>query len=178
MSTVRVGSGTWASSACRTIGASVPSTSSRTAERAGSARRGSSASASVAATGTTSSMPTMPSPRTLKLAAIGTAAGVFSGLFGVGGGTLIVPLLILWLGYDERTATGTSLAAIAVIAAAAAAVQGGYGNVHIAEGLLVGIPAVGGVVAGTWLQQRVPRRAISLTFAALLVASAVGLLVR
>src|SRR3954463_9682807 len=160
------------------MGARVPSTSSRTADRAGSARKGSSASASVAAAGTTSSMPTMPSPRTLKLAAIGTTAGVFSGLFGVGGGTVIVPLLILWLGYGERTATGTSLAAIVIIAAAAAAVQGGYDNVHVGDGLLAGTPAVGGVVVGTWLQQRVPTRAISLTFAALLVASAVGLLVR
>src|SRR3954447_13405173 len=174
MSTVRVGSGTWASSACRTIGASVPSTSSRTADRIGSARRGSSASASVAAAGTTSSMPTMPSPRTLKLAAIGTLAGLFSGLFGVGGGTVIVPLLILWRGYDERTATGTSLAAIAVIASPAVAVQAGYGTVHVDYGLLVAIPALGGVLAGTWLQQRIPTRTISLLFAVLLVGSAIG----
>ena len=122
-------------------------------------------------------MPTMPSPRTLKLAAIGTMAGLFSGLFGVGGGTVIVPLLILWLAYDERTATGTSLAAIVVIAGAAAIVQGAYGNVHVGDGLLVGLPALAGVVAGTWLQQRVPLRAISLAFAALLIASAVVLLI-
>lgn len=108
--------------------------------------------------------------------AIGMLAGVFSGLFGVGGGTVIVPLLVVWLAYDERTATGTSLAAIVVIAAAAAAVQGAYGKVHVREGLLVGVPALGGVLAGTWLQQRVPLRAISLVFAALLVASAVDLL--
>jgi len=43
--------------------------------------------------------------RTLQLAVIGTAAGVFSGLFGVGGGIVIVPLLVLWLGYGEREAT-------------------------------------------------------------------------
>ena len=92
--------------------------------------------------------------RSLKLMAIGTAAGLFSGLFGVGGGTVIVPLLVLWLGYGEREATGTSLAAIVFIAAFAAAVQAGYGNVHVLDGLLVGIPAVGGVLLGTWLQQR------------------------
>lgn len=112
-----------------------------------------------------------------ELAAIGTAAGLFSGLFGVGGGTVIVPLLILWRGYDERTATGTSLAAIVLIAAGAAAVGAGYGNVHAGDGLLVGLPAMGGVLAGTWLQQRVQLRTISLLFAALLVASAVDLLV-
>ncbi len=121
-------------------------------------------------------MPTMPRARTLSLAAIGTLAGLFSGLLGVGGGTVIVPLLILWYHYDEREATGTSLAAIVIIAAVAAGAQGGYGNVHVEDGLLVGIPALGGVLAGTWLQQRVPLRAISLLFAALLVASAIGLL--
>jgi uncharacterized membrane protein YfcA len=119
----------------------------------------------------------MPSARTLKLAAVGTAAGLFSGLFGVGGGTVIVPLLILWFGFDERTATGTSLAAIVIIAAAAAAVQAGYGNVHVGDGLLVGIPALAGVLFGTALQQRVPMRAVSLLFAALLVASAIDLFV-
>jgi uncharacterized membrane protein YfcA len=119
----------------------------------------------------------MPGGRTLSLAAIGTLAGLFSGLFGVGGGTVVVPLLILWLGYHEREATGTSLAAIVIIAAVAAGAQGGYGNVHVDDGLLVGIPALAGVLGGTWLQQRVPMRAISLLFAALLTASAIGLLV-
>src|SRR5215210_7228277 len=112
----------------------------------------------------------------LQLAAIGLAAGLFSGLFGVGGGTVMVPLLILWLGHGEREATGTSLAAIVLIAGVAAAAQAVYGNVRFAEGLLVGIPAIGGVLAGTWLQQRVPARAVSLLFAALLTVTA-GLLV-
>ena len=122
-------------------------------------------------------MPRMPRGRWLKLGVIGTAAGLFSGLFGVGGGTVIVPLLILWLGYGEREATGTSLAAIAVIAAFAAIVQGAYGNVDVEKGLLIGLPAVGGVVAGTWLQQRVSTRTVSLLFALLLVAVAIDLLV-
>jgi uncharacterized membrane protein YfcA len=55
------------------------------------------------------------SPRLLRLAAIATAAGAFSGLFDVGGGTIIVPQLVLWLAYDQKEATGTSLAAIIVI---------------------------------------------------------------
>jgi uncharacterized membrane protein YfcA len=113
-----------------------------------------------------------PLARSLKLALIGTAAGVFSGLFGVGGGTVIVPLLILWLGYQEREATGTSLVAISVIAVFGAVTQGLFGNVDIGKGVLIGIPAVVGVVAGTALQQRVPARAISGLFAVLLVVSA------
>jgi uncharacterized membrane protein YfcA len=120
----------------------------------------------------------MVADRSLKLATIGTAAGLFSGLFGVGGGTVIVPLLVFWLGYGEREATGTSLAAIVFIAAVAAAVQGVYGNVHVLDGLLVGVPAVGGVLLGTWLQQRIHVHAISLLFAAVLVASAVELILQ
>lgn len=116
------------------------------------------------------------SHRALKLAAIGSAAGLFSGLFGVGGGTVIVPLLVLWLGYGPREATGTSLAAIVFIAGFAAATQGAYGNVHVLDAALMGVPAVGGVLVGTWLQQRLATRSISLLFAAVLVASAVELL--
>jgi uncharacterized membrane protein YfcA len=119
----------------------------------------------------------MPSRRTLTLAAIGTLAGLFSGLFGVGGGVAIVPLLVLWLGFDERVATGTSLAAIAVIATVATLVHGAYGNVHVGEGALVGLPAVGGVQLGTELQRRISTRAISLAFAALLAAVAIDLLI-
>jgi uncharacterized membrane protein YfcA len=114
--------------------------------------------------------------RPLKLMAIGTAAGLFSGLFGVGGGTVVVPLLVFWLGYGEREATGTSLAAIVFIAGFAAAVQWAYGNVRVLDALLIGVPAVGGVLIGTWLQQRLNVRTISLLFAAVLVASAIELL--
>jgi uncharacterized membrane protein YfcA len=120
----------------------------------------------------------MVAGRSFKLAAIGTAAGLFSGVFGVGGGSVIVPLLVLWMGYGEREATGTSLAAIVFIAAFAAAVQGVYGNVDVADAALIGIPAVGGVLLGTWLQQRLASRAISLLFAGVLVATAVELLLQ
>src|SRR3982751_6657192 len=158
MSCARVGSGTCASSAWRTIGASVPSMSSRTPARGGSARSEARASTSVAAADMTSSMPRMRSRRTVSrgpaLAAIGTLAGLFSGVFAVGGGVVIVPLLVLCLGFGTREATGTSLAAIVVIAAVATAAHGAYGNVHLREGLLVGVPAVAGVLAGTELQRR------------------------
>ena len=119
----------------------------------------------------------MTRARLLKLLVIATAAGVFSGLLGVGGGSVIVPLLILWLGYSERDATGTSLAAIVVIAAWATAGQALYGNVDVAKGAVVGIPGVAGVVAGTALQQRLPERAVSLLLAAFLVATAIDLIV-
>jgi uncharacterized membrane protein YfcA len=123
------------------------------------------------------SIAAVPRDRLVKLAVIGTAAGAFSGLFGVGGGIVIVPLLIFWLAYGERRAAGTSLAAIAVIALIAVVVQAAYGNVDVGKALVVGAPAVAGVLAGTSIQQRLPERAVSLVFALLLVAIAIELLI-
>ena len=123
------------------------------------------------------SNPELPANSLLKLAIIGTLAGIFSGLFGVGGGTVIVPLLIFWFGYGERLATGTSLAAIVIIGLLGTIAQGGiYGNVHVETGLLLAIPAVVGVVIGTAVQQRISQRAVSFIFAALLVAIAIELI--
>jgi uncharacterized membrane protein YfcA len=113
--------------------------------------------------------------RLLRLAAIATAAGAFSGLFGVGGGIVIVPLLIFLLAYGEREATGTSLTAIIVIAGLGVFAQALYGNVDPVKGVIVAIPAVAGVIAGTALQQRLPERAVSVMFAVLLLVIGVEL---
>ena len=121
--------------------------------------------------------PSKSGPRLVRLAFLASAAGAFSGLFGVGGGTVIVPLLVLWFGYQEHVATGTSLAAIVLIGLFAATAHGLYGNVDFEKGLLVGVPAMAGVVAGTALQQRLSGKAVSLLFAAILVAVAIELLV-
>src|SRR5213082_1811562 len=126
--------------------------SSKIAVRAGFDRTGTRASDRTAA-GTHLVCPLVSRDRWVKLAVTGTAAGLFSGLFGVGGGTVIVPLLVLWLGYGERQATGTSLAAIVPIAVAGVIVQAAYGNVHVDKAALVGLPAVAGVLVGTALQQ-------------------------
>jgi uncharacterized membrane protein YfcA len=115
------------------------------------------------------------STRLVRLGVIGTVAGAFSGLFGIGGGTVIVPLLILWLAYEEREATGTSLAAIVIIAALGALLHGAYGNVDVPKGVLIGIPAMFGVVAGTAIQQRVPVRFLNGLFAVLMLVSAATL---
>jgi uncharacterized membrane protein YfcA len=122
-------------------------------------------------------MPAM-SPRLLRLAAIGCIAGAFSGLFGVGGGTVIVPLLILWFAFEEREATGTSLAAIVPTAAIGMTAQALYGNVRWREGLLIGAPALVGVLIGTFLQQRIRGQTVSRLFAGMLVVVAVELLAR
>ena len=116
--------------------------------------------------------------RMLTLALVGTAAGFFSGIFGVGGGTVIVPLLVLWLGYEQREAVGTSLFAIVFIAAFAAALQAAYGNVRVVDGVLIGVPAVAGVLIGSWLAQRLPQRTLALLFSVVLVAAAVELVLQ
>jgi uncharacterized protein len=111
------------------------------------------------------------------LAGIGVAAGFFSALFGVGGGVIIVPLLILLVGFSERTATGTSLVVIGFTALFGVISFGALGEVAWPEAAMVGIPAMVGTLAGTWLQQRLSSRALSVGFAAFIVAVAVRLLV-
>ena len=87
-----------------------------------------------------------------------------------------MPLLVIWLGYGQKEATGTSLAAIIVIGALAAAAQAAYGNVDLWKGLLIAVPAVAGVVAGTALQQRISEKAVAGAFVALMLASAAVLI--
>lgn len=116
------------------------------------------------------------SGRLLRLGAIATVAGAYSGLFGVGGGTIIVPLLVGWLAYGEREATGTSLAAIAPIALVALAGQAIYGNVDLVAGATIAVPAVAGVIVGTALQQRISERAVAGAFALVLLAAALALI--
>ena len=112
----------------------------------------------------------------LKLVAIGLVAGFFSALFGVGGGIVIVPLLILLLAFDGKVATGTSLAAIGITALAGTILYAFEGHVDVAHAALVGLPAAAGAITGTAIQQRISARALSLAFAALLAALAVWLL--
>jgi hypothetical protein len=113
----------------------------------------------------------------VRLALIGLAAGFFSALFGVGGGIVIVPLLVLVLHYDQRLATGTSLAAICVIALAGTILYGLRGEVDWRYATLIGIPAAAGAVVGASLQQRVSARSLNLAFAVLLVVVGIVLLV-
>ena len=112
-----------------------------------------------------------------RLLLIGLAAGFLSALFGVGGGILVVPLLLLVARFSERPAMATSLAAIGITALAGTIAYALLGHVDPALGALVGVPAAVGAVVGTALQQRLASRALSLAFAALLVVVAVLMLV-
>jgi uncharacterized membrane protein YfcA len=113
---------------------------------------------------------------TVRLVLIGLVAGFFSALFGVGGGIVIVPLLLLVAAFPERKATGTSLAAIGVIALVGTIAYGVRGEVHFDDAALVGLPAAAGAVAGVAVQQRVPARALAYAFAVLLAVVGVLML--
>ncbi len=113
----------------------------------------------------------------MRLVAIGLVAGVFSALFGVGGGIVVVPLLILLLGFPERVATATSLGAILVTALAGVIVFGARGELHVGYAALVGLPAAAGALFGTTLQQRLRTSTITYGFSLLLTAIAVWLFV-
>ncbi len=113
----------------------------------------------------------------MRLLAIGLIAGLFSALFGVGGGIVVVPLLILLARYSERPAMATSLAAITLIALAGATTYALHGEVKPGAAAIVGLPGALGAVAGASLQQRLANRTLSLAFAALLASLGVWQLV-
>ena len=111
------------------------------------------------------------------LAGVGAAGGFFGALFGVGGGIIVVPLLIVLAGLGGREATATSLVVIGFTAVFAVAAFTALGEVSWRDAALVGLPAMFGTIGGTWLQQRISPRRLVFLFAALLVAVAVRLLV-
>jgi uncharacterized protein len=113
----------------------------------------------------------------VRLVAIGLTAGFFSALFGVGGGIVVVPLLILAMGFAQRPAMATSLASIGLIALAGTVSYALRGDVDFGYGLLLGLPAALGAIGGTALQQRIAGPALSYAFAGLLAVVGVWLLV-
>jgi uncharacterized membrane protein YfcA len=111
------------------------------------------------------------------LVLIGLVAGFFSALFGVGGGIIVVPLLLLSGKWLQRPAMATSLAAIGIIACAGTISYAVRGELKPGAAAIVGIPAAVGAIGGTALQQRLANRTLSLLFALLLVGIGVKLLV-
>jgi uncharacterized protein len=97
--------------------------------------------------------------------AIGFAAGMASGLVGVGGGVLFVPGLVIFLGLSQLDAEATSLLAVVIVAAVGAWRQHGYGNVRAGDGLLLGVLSPVGVGVGIAAANLVTERALELGFA-------------
>jgi hypothetical protein len=114
----------------------------------------------------------------VRLILIGLVAGFFSALFGVGGGIIIVPLLLIVAQWQIRPATATSLAAIGITAAAGVVAYVLHHDVQGDYAALLGLPAAAGAIGGATLQQRLHARSLSYAFAALLVGIAIELFVK
>jgi hypothetical protein len=108
----------------------------------------------------------------IEAALIGVSAGVVAGMFGVGGGTLFVPALAIFLGLSHIEAEATSLLAIVPVALVGAWRQHAYGNLRVADGVTVGLLAIGGAVLGVVVANALPQRVLEIAFAGLLVVVA------
>ncbi len=111
-----------------------------------------------------------------RVVVVGVIAGFMSGLFGIGGGTVIVPALAMVAAFPHKLATGTSLTAIAPISIAGGLGYATAGEVDWAAAALVSVGALGGTFGGTYLLRRVPVATLQILFAGLLVVTAARLL--
>ena len=105
---------------------------------------------------------------------LGIAAGVLSGLFGVGGGILFVPALLA-LGLGQLEAQGTSLLAILPTVLAGTWNQRRYGNLRPRTALVLGLTSIAGVEVGARLATELPESTLRRLFAVLLFGVAVQL---
>lgn len=111
------------------------------------------------------------------IAVVGVLAGFLAGMFGVGGGILIVPGLVMGAKMNQRLAHGTSLAAVVPISIASLASYVANDNVDWNVGVWLALGAIGGAVLGTKLLDILPHRTLGVLFAAVLLASAIRLFI-
>jgi len=116
-------------------------------------------------------------PLLVRAIVVGLVAGFLSGLFGVGGGILIVPALVLVMRMDQRLAHGTSLAAVLPIALSSTLSYTLEDKVDWPVAGLLAAGAVGGAVVGTHVLRTLPQRALGFCFAGLLAATALRMLI-
>ena len=110
---------------------------------------------------------------------IGVAAGILAGLFGIGGGILIVPALVYFGGMAFKTATGTSLGALLLpVGLLAALTYWRAGNLDVRASLLVALGLLFGAWAGARLAQGVPAPTLQRLFAVFLIIVALRMFVK
>src|SRR3954467_14004346 len=105
-------------------------------------------------------------PMDRRLLVIGVVAGLLSGLLGVGGGIVMVPLLVLWAGYGQREAHATSLGAIVPISLAGVLTYGIAGPVRVPAAAALAVGSVAGARVGAGLLARLNERALKSLFGA------------
>ena len=106
---------------------------------------------------------------------VGIAAGVLSGLFGVGGGIVFVPALVVFFDLSQVDGEATSLIAMIPVALVGAYRQHRYGNTRVGDGVLIGVLSAGGGAAGVALANVLPERALEIGFAGLTLVIAAQL---
>ena len=109
---------------------------------------------------------------------IGLIAGVLSGYIGLGGGFLMVPLMLAWIGLPMRYASGTSLIGIMLLAIPGTIEQGLLGNIDYLTGIVTAIGTVPGAFFGARFASRVPERTLRILFSVFLGVGAVLLVVK
>ena len=114
----------------------------------------------------------------VQLVAIGVAGGLLSGLLGVGGGVVMVPLLVLWAGYGQRDAHAMSLGAIIPISVAGILTFGVAGRVHWLDAFALAVGAVAGARIGAGALARIDERVLKIAFGCFLVAVAATMGIR
>lgn len=111
--------------------------------------------------------------RPAQIASIGLVGGLLSGLLGVGGGIVMVPLLVLWAGITQRDAHAVSLGAIIPISAASVAIFGAAGEVQLLEAGALAAGSIAGARIGAGILIRARERPLKLGFGVTLVLVAV-----
>ncbi|MGB9357412.1 MAG: sulfite exporter TauE/SafE family protein [Acidimicrobiia bacterium] len=109
----------------------------------------------------------------LKAVALGAVAGIVAGLFGVGGGVIVVPGLVLWMALTQREASGTSTATIVASSAAAMVTFGISGSVDWRAAGLILIGSVVGAWIGAWIAERINERLLAIAFALVLAIAGI-----
>ena len=109
---------------------------------------------------------------------IALAGGLAGGLVGVGGGVLFVPALTIFLGLSQVEAESTSLLMIVIVALVGAIRQNAYGNLRLRDAIVIGVLSPVGVLIGVVVANAVPHRVLELSFAALALFIAYGLVRR
>jgi uncharacterized membrane protein YfcA len=107
-----------------------------------------------------------------KLLAIGVGGGVLSGLLGVGGGVVMVPLLVLWARYAQREAHAISLGAIIPISLGGIATYGVAGEVRWWQALGLALGSIVGARIGAGILARIDERLLKIVFGTFLVGVA------
>lgn len=108
--------------------------------------------------------------------AIGLLAGLLAGLFGVGGGTIIVPALVMFCGFDRRLASGTSLLSIVPTAIVGTITYGLGGYVSVLTAVILAVGTVIGAQVGAWLLHKLSQQALRWAFVVFLAVVAVQLM--